>query len=133
MSASSHHQQQSMIRLLWSGILAVSMLCLWASSALGVKTEYVVSDVGRNGVAISVDMPLHVHSEHSLSLKRFFNRYNDQPKPAEPPTPVWALTANEFSASLPAIATTQHNVIQSPHTYPHQLQTLNAPRAPPLV
>lgn len=129
-----YNLQQSNLRLLWSGVLAVGILCLLAAWSLGSHAEYASGDTGRGGFAVSVDMPLHANSEHSLSLQRFFNRYKDQPKPVEPPQSIWALTPSEFIVSLPCVAANQHNLTaHSPHIHLHQLQTLNVPRAPPLV
>lgn len=130
----SRLQQQSTIRLLWSGILAVGILCLLTAWSPGSHAGYVGSDTGRDGFAVSADMPLHANSRHSLALKRFFNRYKDQPKSTEPPDPIWALTSGEFIDSLPLVAANQHSpTINSPLISLHQLQTLNVPRAPPLV
>ncbi len=130
----SRLQQHSNHRPLWGGILAVGILCLLVAWSLGSHAEYVGSDTGRGGFAVSVDMPLHANSKHSLSLQRFLNRYKDQPKSAEPPDPIWALTAGQFIVSLPCVAANQHNpTARSPYFSLHQLQTLNVPRAPPLV
>jgi hypothetical protein len=134
MPVHSQIQQQATHRLLWSGILAVGILWLLAAFSVGNKAEYSGSDTGRKGVAAVVDMPLHASGEHSLALKRFFNRDKDQPGSAETPDPIWALTHREFLASLSLVAAKQHN----PATHSlcicrYQLQTLNVPRAPPLV
>jgi hypothetical protein len=127
-------QQQSTIRLLWSGILAVSILWLLAAGNIEFSSDYVGNNKGSNGIVASVDMPLHANSEHSFTLKRFFSRYKDQPKSAEPPEPIWSLTANDIIALLPRVTARLHNsAAQNPHIYPHQLQTLNISRAPPLV
>lgn len=126
--------QQSNLRLLWSGVLTVGILCLLAAWSFGSHAEYVDSNTGHGRFAVSVDMPLHASSEHTLSLQRFFNRYKDQPKPVEPAEPIWALTAGEYIVSLPFVARNQQNLAaHSPHIHLHQLQTLNVPRAPPLV
>jgi hypothetical protein len=133
MPVQTHLQQQSTIRLLCSGILAVGILCLLAAWNLGSYAEYAGSDSGRNGLAVSVDMPLHANSEYSLALKRFFNRDKDQPKPFDQPDPIWA-TSGELIASLPLAAANLHNpATYSPCICLYQLQTLNAPRAPPLA
>ncbi len=130
----SQNQQQTTNRLLWGGILAVGILWLLAAFGVGNKAEYSGSDTGRKGVVASVDMPLHANSEHSLALKRFFNRDKDQPKSAETPDPIWALTHRNFLASLPLVAAHQHTpTANSPRICRHQSQSLNVPRAPPLV
>lgn len=130
----SHLQQKSNDRPLWGGILAVGILCLLAAWSLEPTAEYAGGDAERNGRVISVDMPLHANSEHSLVLKRFLDRYKDQPKSAEPPDPIWALTAGQFIVSLPCVAANQHKLTTDfPCFSLHHLQTLNVPRAPPLV
>jgi hypothetical protein len=126
-------QQQSTIRLLWGGIFVVGFLCLLAGWSLESSADYSSSDAGRNSRVVSVDMPLHANSEHSFTLKRFFSRYKDQPKSAEPPEPIWALTAHDIIASLPLVPARSHDATQRPHIALHQLQTLNISRAPPLV
>lgn len=129
----SHSLQQSTIRLLWGGILVASLLAFFAAWNIGSAANY-GGDTGRSGVVASVDMPLHVNTEHTLSLKRLFNNCNGQPKSAESPEPVWALAAGEFIASLPFVAAHQDKRTGlSPHIRLYQLQTLNVPRAPPLV
>ena len=133
MPVNSQPLQQSTIRLLWSGIFVAGILCLLAGWSLGNKAEYVGSDIGRNGFAASVDMPLHVNAEHSLALKRLSNRTKTQFSSVEPPAPVWALIPGEFVISLPLGTAQQHTSITSPLIHQYQLQTLNAPRAPPLV
>lgn len=125
-------QQQTFNRLLWSGFLAVGFLWLLALGGLGDQAQHVGSDITRNGSVASVGMPLHASSEHSLSLKRFLNRYSDQPKSAEPIEPICVLSANEYVVALPLIAT--HTLTtRSSHFILHQLQTLNISRAPPIV
>jgi hypothetical protein len=127
-------QQQSTLRLLWSGILAVGILCLLAAWSFGDHAEYTGSDAGRNGYSVSTDMPLQANSEYSLGLKRFLIRYKDQPKPVEPPEPVWSLASSNVIAVLPlAAANQQFSVGHSPLICLYQLQTLNISRAPPLV
>lgn len=134
MPVHSQIQQQTTNRLLWSGILAVGILWLLVAFSVGNKAEYSGNDAGRKGVAASVDIPLHANGEHSLALKRFFNRDNDQPGSAEPSAPIWALTHREFLASLSLVAAKQHNPASlSLRICRYQLQTLNIPRAPPLV
>lgn len=134
MPVHNHLQQQSTVRLLWGGMLVVGFLCLLASWSLGSSADYSVSDAGRNSRLVSVDMPLHANSEHSFTLKRFFSRYKDQPKSAEPPEPIWSLTANDIISLLPRVTARSHNAAaQHPHLFLHQLQTLNISRAPPLV
>ncbi len=134
MLVQSRLQQQSSVRLLWGGILVVGFLLLLAGWSLEPSADYSVSDAGRNSHLVSVDMPLHANSEHSFTLKRFFSRYKDQPKSAEPPEPVWALTANDIISLLPCVTARSHNAAaQHPHLSLHQLQTLNISRAPPLV
>lgn len=126
--------QQSSHRPVWGGILVVGLLCLLAAWSLDPTAEYVGSDVERNGRAVSVDMPLHANSEHSLSLKRFLNRYKDQPKSADPIEPIWVLRASEIIVALPLIAANMHKLIfHPPHFGLLQLQTLNISRAPPIV
>ena len=133
MLVQTHLQQQSTIRLLGSGILAVSILCLLAAWSLGSHSGHANSDRDPSGFAVAMHMPLQANSELSLTLKRFFNRDKDQPKPAEPSDPIWA-TSGEFIASPQLVAANQHNPLaQSPRICRHQLQTLNAPRAPPLA
>lgn len=130
----SRLQQQSSVRLLWGGMLVVGFLCLLASWSLESSADYSVGDAGRNSRLVSVDMPLHANSEHSFTLKRFFSRYKDQPTSAEPPEPIWSLTANDIIALLPRVTARSHNAAaQHPHLSLHQLQTLNISRAPPLV
>lgn len=129
----SRLQQQSSVRLLWGGMLVVGFLCLLASWSLGASADYSVSDAERNSHLVSVDMPLHANSEHSFTLKRFFSRYKDQPTCAEPPEPIWSLTANVVSL-LPHLTASLHNAAaQHPYLSLHHLQTLNISRAPPLV
>lgn len=126
--------QQSNNRPLWGGILVVGFLYLLAAWGIGSTTEYPGSDTGRNSRVVSVDMPLHATSEHSFTLKRFFTRHKDQPKSAEPAEPIWALSSAEIIAALPLVAVNQQNTAaSSPHFRLYQLQTLNIPRAPPLV
>jgi hypothetical protein len=132
MPVQTHLKQQSTIRLLGSGILAVGILCLLAWS-LGSHTGHAGNDSGRSGFAVSMHMPLQANSEYSFALKRFFNRDKDQPKSVEPSDPIWA-TSGEVIASLRLVAANLHNpTTHSPHIRPHQLQTLNVPRAPPLA
>lgn len=127
-------QQQTFNRLLWSGILAVGFLWILALGSVGDQIKHVGSDVERDGRVVSVDMPLHASSEHSLSLKRFLNRYKDQPKSADPIEPIWVLSANEHISALPLTAANTHKLtIHSPHFSLLQLQTLNISRAPPIV
>lgn len=134
MPVHSQNQQQTTNRLLWSGILAVGILWLLAAFSVGNKAEYSGSDAGRKGVVASVDMPLHANGEHSFALKRFFKRDKDQPRSVETPDPIWALTHREFLASLPLVTAHQHNPAAcSPRICRYQLQSLNVPRAPPLV
>lgn len=134
MSINPHQLQTSTVRLLWSGILAVGILCLLATWNLGHKAGYVAGDNGRSSVAVSVDMPLQVTAEHSLALKRFFNRAKNQPSSNEPPAPDWALIVAELIAVQPlSVASLHHPVTQSSRIPQHQLQTLNVSRAPPLV
>lgn len=129
-----HAQQQIINRLLWSGILAIGILCLLATWNFNDDAEYAGSDAERSEFTVAVDLPLHANSEHSFAPKRFFNRYKDQPKPAESIEPIWALTDGEVTDSLLlVVASQQHPVTHSPHVYQYQLQTLNSPRAPPLV
>lgn len=134
MPVQTHLQQQSTVRLLWGGMLVVGFLCLLASWSLDPTADYLGSDTERNGRVVSVDMPLHANSEYSFTLKRFFSRYKDQPKSAEPPEPIWSLTANDIISLLPRVTARSHNAAaQHPHLSLHQLQTLNISRAPPLV
>lgn len=134
MPVQTHLQHQSTIRLLWSGILAASLLWLLAVGNIEFSSDYAGSNKGSNGIIASVDLPLHANSEHSFTLKRFFSRYKDQPKSAEPPEPIWALTANDLIAVFPRVTARLHNsAAVNPHIYLHQLQTLNISRAPPLV
>ena len=127
-------QQQTFNRLLWSGILAVGFLWILALGSVGDQIKHVGSDVERDGRVVSVDMPLHASGEHSLSLKRFLNRYKDQPKSADPIEPIWVLRANEFIVALPLTAANTHKLtIHSPFFSLLQLQTLNISRAPPIV
>ena len=134
MLVQSRIQQQSTVRLLWSGILAVGFLWILALGSVGDHIQHSGGDVGRNGRVVSLDMPLHASSEYSLSLKRFLNRYKDQPKSAEPNESIWVLSANEFIVALPLIAANTHRpIIHSPYFSLLQLQTLNISRAPPIV
>ncbi|MGV8837479.1 hypothetical protein [Cellvibrio sp.] len=127
-------QQQSTIRFLWGGIFVVGFLCLLAGWSLESSADYSSSDAGRNSRVVSVDMPLHANSEHSFTLKRFFSRNKDQPRSAEPPEPIWALTANDIITLHSHVTARLHNSTeQYPHIFLHQLQTLNISRAPPLV
>jgi hypothetical protein len=135
--------RQSQLHLLWGGCLAVSLLWLLALWNPGSTSDVIG---GRQGVVATQDMPLHASSEHSLSLKRFFYRYKNHPKSAEgltsaerSDTPgyidrIWSLSSAEFiAASLLSDAQKNNSAIDSPRIYLHQLQALNAPRAPPLV
>lgn len=130
----SRLQQQSNYRPVLGGMLVVGFLCLLAAWSLDPTAEYSGIDTERNGRVVSVDMPLHASSEHSLSLKRFLNRYKDQPKSADPIEPIWVLSANECISALPLTAANTHKLtIHSPHFSLLQLQTLNISRAPPIV
>lgn len=130
----SHTQQQTINRLLWGGILAIGILCLWATWNFNDDAEYVGSDTGQSEFSVAADMPLHANGEYSLALKRFLTRYKDQPKPVELSDPVWAITFGEFIDPLLSVVANQHNPdAYSAHIYQYQLQTLNSPRAPPLV
>jgi len=134
MPVQTNLQQQSTIRLLWSGILAVGILWLLAAGNIEFSSDHVGSNTGSNGIVTSVDMPLHANGEHSLTLKRFFTRLKDQPKSAEPPEPVWAITSGEFITALLLVTANQHKPsVLSPYFSLYQLQTLNISRAPPLV
>ncbi len=129
-----HAQQQIINRLLWSGILAIGILCLLATWNFNDDAEYAGSDAGRSEFSVAVDMPLHASAEYSLALKRFLTRYKDQPKPVDLSQPIWAITSTEFIDPLLSVVVNQHNpdAYFSP-IYAYQLQTLNSPRAPPLV
>lgn len=130
----SRLQQQSNHRPVWGGILVVGFLCLLAAWSLDPTAEYSGSDTERNSRVVSVDMPLHASSEHSFSLKRYFSRYKDQPKSAEPIEPLWVLRASEIILALPLIVANTHKLIfHPPHFGLLQLQTLNISRAPPIV
>lgn len=134
MPTNAHLQQQQNVRLLLSGVLAASILWLLAAWILGEKIDYVSSDSSHNGVLVSVDMPLHANSEHTFTIKRFFNRAKDRPKSAEPADVIWALVPAEYSVWPFSSGTTQStSAISLPHVCLHQLHALNAPRAPPLV
>jgi hypothetical protein len=135
--------RQSQLHPFWGGCLAVSFLWLLALWNPGSASDVVG---GPQGVVAAQDMPLHASSEHSLSLKRFFSRYKNQFTSAEnftpaecyEPTgyadPVWSLPSGEFSAALLlSVAQQDSSAFDSPRIYLHQLQALNAPRAPPLV
>ena len=131
---------------LLGGCLAVSLLWLLALWNLGSANDVVASDTSRHGVVASQDMPLHANSEHSLSIKRFFSRYKNHPESTECFTsaersnttgyanPIWSLPSGEFIAALSlSFAQQKNGAVNSPRIYLHQLQALNAPRAPPLV
>ncbi len=127
-------RQQTFNRLLWGGILAVGFLWILALGSVGDQFQRIGSDVERDGRVASVDMPLHASSEYSLSLKRFLNRYKDQPKSTESIEPIWVLGASEIIVAVPLIAANTHKpIIHSPYFSLLQLQTLNISRAPPIV
>lgn len=138
--------RQSQLHPLLGGCLAVGILWLLVLWNLGSSNDVVSSDAGRQGVAASQDMPLHANSEHSLSIKRFFSRYKNHPESTEGFTspersnttgyadPIWSLPAGEFIAALSlSFAQQKNGAVNSPRIYLHQLQALNAPRAPPFV
>lgn len=146
MSHQSCDHRQLHLHPLLGGCLAVSLLWLLALWNLGFTNDVVGSDASRHGVVASQDMPLHANSEHSLSLKRFFSRYKNHPESAEgftaaerlAPTgyadPIWSLPSGEFITALSlSVAQQNKSAFASPRIYLHQLQALNAPRAPPLV
>jgi hypothetical protein len=138
--------RQLQLHPLLGGCLAVSLLWLLALWNLGSTNDAVGSDAGRHDVVAAQDMPLHANSEHSLSLKRFFSRYKNHSESAEGfasaersnttghADSIWSLPAGEFITALSLSVEQQKNVaVSSPCIYLHQLQALNAPRAPPLV
>lgn len=127
-------QQYLNSTLLRGGFLAVGILWLLAFWSFGGIANYSDASKGRSGFAATVDMPLHANGEHSFSVKRSFTRAKDQPKSLELPEPGWALAVSEFIAALPLVAANQQSLASnSPFIGLYQLQTLNIPRAPPLV
>lgn len=129
--------RQPQLPPLLGGCLAVALLWFLALWNLGSPNDIVGSDAGRHSVVASQDMPLHANSEHSLSLKRFFSRNKSASKSADifpPADSVWSFPSTEYIAALlPLVAQQNNSAIDSPLVYLHQLQALNAPRAPPLV
>jgi hypothetical protein len=129
-----HYHQAPSLPFLWRGIAAASLLWLLAIFSLEVNAYKTANEFDRHGIVASVDMPLHANSEHSFSLKRYFSRHKDQPSSVELPEPFWVLLASDPLAPLLLVATNQHSsAAPSLPICAHQWQTLNVPRAPPLV
>ncbi|MDO8343037.1 MAG: hypothetical protein Q7T48_07555 [Cellvibrio sp.] len=134
MLISSQNPYQPNSQLLGRGVLVVGILWLLVLWNFEAKTDHLVGGAIHERIIVSADMPLHVHSEHSLTLNRVLNRAKDQSKLVESPEPIWALSSGEFIVSLPCAVANQHSLsAYFPRIHIHQLQTLNAPRAPPLV
>lgn len=130
-SGTQQHLNSTRLR---AGCLAVGIVWLLALWSFGGAAYFGDGIKGRTDLTARVDLPLHANGEYSLSLKRFFNRYKDQPKAAEPPEPIWALTSTEENAALDIVAANQQSpVINTPVFCLQQFQTLNIPRAPPVV
>lgn len=119
---------------LWGRLLAGGMLWLLVVGGFVATSNMGQGDADRSYLAVAVDLPQHLNSEQSLSLQRLFKRYKDQPKPLEPPEPIWLLTVAELMDLRPCVAAGQFSPVgNSPFICLQQLQTLNIPRAPPLV
>ncbi|HCS63329.1 MAG TPA: hypothetical protein DIW64_04175 [Cellvibrio sp.] len=130
----SQSSYQPNLPLLRGGVLAVGILWLLVLWNLGANSDDLVGGANPKSITASADMPLHVNSEYSLTLNRFLNRHKDQFRLVEPLEPIWALLSGEFIVSLPCVVANQHSLsAYFPRIHIHQLQTLNAPRAPPLV
>lgn len=119
--------------IVWRGVLLVGLLWVLAIYQLGGQTVQLDS-AERRGIAASIDTPLHANSEHSFSLKRHFSRAKNQPNSLESPEPLWLLLAGEFRA-VPALYFSRQSLLSAaaPGVCWQQLQSLNVPRAPPLV
>lgn len=117
----------------WRGVLLVGLLWVLAIYQLGGQTVQLDS-AERRGIAASIDAPLHANSEHSFSLKRHFSRAKNQPNSLESPEPLWLLLASEFRLA-PASDFVRQSLLAeiAPAISWLQLQSLNVPRAPPLV
>lgn len=133
---SSHYQALSPVpvwkAVAWRSVLLVGLLWL---AALYTGTQTTPWGAAKqNGIATAIDAPLHANSEHSFSLKRFFSRTKSQPNTLESPEPLWLLLASEFRLA-PASDFVRQSLLAeiAPAISWLQLQSLNVPRAPPLV
>lgn len=139
MTTHSPQLSQSSMRLLWGGLLAAGIL--WLLVLATNNGVYGAGEDGRKSVAASLELPLHVPAEHSRALKRFFKRTSNYPSTDispplsadETPVALWVLIASEFVFAPPLTADFSVANNSSPRVYLQQLQSLDAPRAPPFV
>ncbi|MEN0038730.1 MAG: hypothetical protein AAGC78_16760, partial [Cellvibrio sp.] len=93
-----------------------------------------VYDLERSNVVAAQDIPLHASGDYSPSVKRFYSRHQDSHSPLKHFDPHSDFPSTELSNFLPVIFSSATNFYKYyPALCLHQLQALNAPRAPPLV
>ena len=116
-------------RWLFSGFLTASLLWLLALYSLGGASSVV--SVDQRSLSATGEAPLHVSGDYSLSLKRFFSRYQNQPGSGDAPDFLALLIAD-----FPTLVVARVVSPSFPHTLAPKLEwpqhlSLNIPRAPP--
>lgn len=129
-----NYPQPYLASFYWRGMLAVGLLWMLAIWNIGGSAEISINNLGRSDVVATQDFRLHASGDYSLSVKRFYSRYQDQSSSLKLSDPHWNLHSTAITNLLLLFISTEQN----PYTYVpairlYQLQVLNAPRAPPLV
>lgn len=118
----------------WGGILAVGMLWMLAIWNIGANVDASINDFEHSNTVATQDFRLHASGDYSPSVKRFYSRYQDQSSPLKLSDPHWNLHSAVITNLLPLFISSEQNSYTYVHAVRlHQLQALNAPRAPPLV
>lgn len=118
----------------WGGILVVGMLWMLAIWNVGASVEISVNVLERSSAIATQDLRLHTSGDYSPSVKRFYSRYQDQSSSLKLSDPQWNLHSTEITGLLPVFVSSEKtSYTYFPAIRLHQLQALNAPRAPPLV
>lgn len=118
----------------WGGILVVGMLWMLAIWNVGASVGISVNVLERSGAVATQDLRLHTSGDYSPGVKRFYSRYQDQSSSLKLSDPQWNLHSAEIAGLLPVfVSSGETSYTYFPAIRLHQLQSLNAPRAPPLV